>query len=343
MSGLSSACFAHQAMEAVPSVFEPFPGLPLENPSMTVFAPSPVVTVTIETGTGSEPDIHLHAGGQGFWVARMAARLGADVNLCVPLGGESGTVLRPLLGEAGITVLSVRTEGANGAYVHDRRSGVREVMARTSSPSLARHEVDDLYGVTIAAAMDSDVTLVTGPRNDGVLPDGFFERLCRDLRANGRIVLADLSGRALNEALRGGLDLVKVSDDELVQDGRIDRRDLAPTLAAARQLQSEGAVEVLVTRSAEPSLMLTGDDFYEIDSPHFTPVDEHGAGDSLFAGTGVAVGAGLPISVAVKLGVAAGALNVARRGLGTGRIREVSRLADQVQISHLKVPSRWGA
>jgi hypothetical protein len=23
------------------------------------------------------PDIHLHAGGQGFWVARMAASLGS--------------------------------------------------------------------------------------------------------------------------------------------------------------------------------------------------------------------------------------------------------------------------
>ena len=51
--------------------------------SVAVFAPSPVVTITVEAGSGNEPEIHLHAGGQGFWVARMAARLGAKVSLCV--------------------------------------------------------------------------------------------------------------------------------------------------------------------------------------------------------------------------------------------------------------------
>jgi 1-phosphofructokinase len=314
-----------------------FAELPLDAASVTVFAPSPAVTITIEPGSTAEPDIHLHAGGQGFWVARMAARLGAHVSLCVPLGGESGTVLKSLLAEDGISVLAIRTEAANGAYVHDRRSGAREVLASSSSPPLARHELDDLYGVTLAAGLDSDVTLVTGPRNEGVLPADVFERLCRDLRANGRPVLADLSGAALDEALRGGIDLLKVSDEELVIDSRLKHRDHLPTIEAARRLQSEGASNVLVTRSAEPALMLAGERVLEVDSPHFTAVDEHGAGDSLFAGIGVGVAAGLPIQIAVKLGVAAGTLNVARRGLGTGHLREVSSLAEQVQINALQL------
>ncbi len=39
------------------------------------------------------PEVHVHAGGQGFWVARMAAKLGAEVALCCALGGEPGRVL----------------------------------------------------------------------------------------------------------------------------------------------------------------------------------------------------------------------------------------------------------
>ena len=318
-------------------VSQPTPELPLPAPAITVFAPSPVVTITIESGSGPEPDIHLHAGGQGFWVARMAARLGAKVSLCVPLGGETGRVLRPLLGEGGISVLAVETEAANGAYVHDRRGGDRKVIASISSPSLARHELDDLYGVCLAAGLESDVILITGPRNQGVLPADVFERLCRDLRANGRTVLADLSGEVLTEALRGGVDLLKVSDEDLVADGRIADRDRASTIDAARRLRAEGAGDVLISRSADAALMLVDGSFYEVDSPHFTPVDEHGAGDSLFAGVGVGVGAGLPIETAVKLGAAAGALNVARRGLGTGHIREVLRLAEKVHVSRLPV------
>ena len=30
------------------------------------FAPSPILTVTIETVADSDPEIHVHAGGQGF-------------------------------------------------------------------------------------------------------------------------------------------------------------------------------------------------------------------------------------------------------------------------------------
>jgi 1-phosphofructokinase len=310
--------------------------------SLAVFAPSPALTVMVEPGPGDEPEIHVHAGGQGFWVARMAARLGGEVKLCAPLGGETGAVLDALLAVEGISLLSVHAEGANGAYLHDRRGGEREVIAETSSPPLSRHELDDLYGVTLAAALDSDALLITGPRNDGVLPAEVFERLCRDLGANDRLVLADLSGEPLTAALRGGVDFLKVSDEDLISDRRMERRGPRSAVAAAHRLHGEGASSVLVTRSEEPALLLVDDRLNEIDSPHFAPVDEHGAGDSLFAGIGVAVAAGQPVESAVKLGVAAGAMNVARRGLGTGHMREVSTLAEQVRVEPLDL-AHWEA
>ena len=47
-------------------------------------------------------DIHLHAGGQGFWVARMAARLGAEVTVVCALGGEPGVALEALVRAEGL-------------------------------------------------------------------------------------------------------------------------------------------------------------------------------------------------------------------------------------------------
>ena len=309
--------------------------LPQLSCTLAVFAPSPAVTITVEPSPGDEPDLHLHAGGQGFWVARMAARLGARVNLCVPLGGETGTVLESLLAVEGVSVLSVDTKGANGAYVHDRRTGEREVIVETSSPSLTRHELDDLYGITLAAGLDSDAVLVTGPRNEGVLHADVFARLCRDLRSNGRLVLADLSGEPLTAAVRGGVDFLKVSDEELLDDRRLEDRGLPAAVEAAGRLHDEGAANVLVTRSEESAVLHAGGRVFAVRSPHFAPVDEHGAGDSLFAGIGLGIGAGLSVEAAVKLGVAAGALNVARHGLGTGHMREVSRLAEEVRVDPL--------
>jgi fructose-1-phosphate kinase PfkB-like protein len=50
-----------------------------------VFAPDPLLTVTVEAGSDGD-EIHLNAGGQGFWVAQMIANLGVGVSLCGPVG-----------------------------------------------------------------------------------------------------------------------------------------------------------------------------------------------------------------------------------------------------------------
>ena len=113
---------------------------------LAVFAPSPIVTVTIEESPRGGPEIHFHAGGQGFWVARMAASLGASVVLCAAVGGESGRVLQALLDTDGIELRSVNARRPNGAYVHDRRDGERVEVAAVASPPLSRHEEDELFG-----------------------------------------------------------------------------------------------------------------------------------------------------------------------------------------------------
>ncbi len=77
--------------------------------SVMVFAPAPQLTVTIEQHN-DRPELHVHAGGQGIWQARMITSLGARVTLCATVGGEVGRVLAPLLAEDGITVRTVDGE-----------------------------------------------------------------------------------------------------------------------------------------------------------------------------------------------------------------------------------------
>lgn len=287
--------------------------------------------MTVESGPeGGE--VHFHAGGQGFWVARLAASLGARVSLCVPLGGESGEVLRALLDAGGIELLAVPTGGANAAYLHDRRSGERQPIIETPSPGLRRHELDELYGVAVTAGLASDAMLLTGPRQEGVLPADTYGRLAGDLRANGRRVLADLTGEPLRAALAGGLDVLKLSLDELRAEGLAASAGLDDVEPAIRQLSRDGAESVLVSRGPEPALALVGECLLEVAGPRFTAVDPRGAGDSMFAALGVGLGSGLELKEALRLAVAAGALNVTRHGLGSGHVKEIDRLFGQVRI-----------
>src|SRR3954454_23885492 len=56
-------------------------GVNQPRPRAMVLTPSPVLTVTIEAQPDGSPEIHVHPGGQGVWIARMLSRLGLDLNL----------------------------------------------------------------------------------------------------------------------------------------------------------------------------------------------------------------------------------------------------------------------
>jgi 1-phosphofructokinase len=303
-----------------------------EPPRLAIIAPSPIVTVTVEEVTSGAPEIHFHAGGQGFWVARMAAHLGAKVIFCAPVGGESGRVLRVLLQEHGIELRAVRIRAPNGAYVHDRRSGERVEVAAVPSPGLSRHEEDELFGVAVTAGLECGVMLLTGSDPDDVVPQDLYRRLAGDLRENGCRVLADLSGPALEGALSGGLDVVKLSDEELIAQGLADGQDVDDLRSAAEELRKAGADNVLITRAERGALVLAGGDLLEVEGPHFTALDAHGTGDSMFAALGVGLAGGMSLDETLRLAGAAGALNATRHGLGSGRRAEVERLAGSVEI-----------
>ncbi len=295
---------------------------------ISVVAPSPMLTVTVEP----DGDIHLHAGGQGFWIARQAARLGASVTLCAAFGGETGTVLKSLISAEAIPIWEIAADGRNGAYIHDRRSGARQVVAQTRGSNLSRHAVDDLYGAAFATGMRAAVTVVAGTDPAGLVPPGFYGRIARDLAANGRTVIGDLTGAELDAGVSGGLTLLKVSAETLAAEGRAALDDDG-IIGWMRTASGQGARHVIVTRGAAPAVALLDGSLMTAAPPQATPNDARGAGDSMMAAIGAALAAGGSLIDAFRHGVAAGAMNVTRSGLGTGRREAIDALAEHVRVT----------
>src|SRR5688572_26321796 len=103
--------------------------------------PDPMLTVVVEAdGTGAD-EVHVHAGGQGVWVARMAAEMGAVPVLCGFAGGETGRVPDGLLSDGPGERRLVPTAGTSGCYVMDRRGGERTLVALAQPPPPTRHEL----------------------------------------------------------------------------------------------------------------------------------------------------------------------------------------------------------
>ncbi|MDQ3943671.1 MAG: PfkB family carbohydrate kinase [Actinomycetota bacterium] len=302
-------------------------------PTVFVFAPDPILTVTVEAGPDGD-EIHIHAGGQGVWVTGMLAALGVRVAIGGPFGGETGQVLRTLVEAEGFALRAVDMPGSNGAYVHDRRDGKRVSVAETPPDSLSRHEVDELYGAALVGGLEAGVCVLGGPGpwNPPIIPADVYGRLARDLRANDVRVVADLRGEPLAAALEGGIDMLKVSHEELMGDGRAESGETGALLEAMARLREEGAEHVVVTRGGEPALAWIEEQMVEVVPPRLEPLEHRGAGDSLTAGLAAGVALGLALTDALRLAAAAGSLNVTRRGLATGDRREIERLARHIQL-----------
>ncbi|GEK81456.1 1-phosphofructokinase family hexose kinase [Agrococcus baldri] len=303
---------------------------------VVIFAPAPMLTVTVEEHRG-EPDVHFHVGGQGVWQARMLTALDVDVVLVCTLAGEAGTVALNLLEAEGFRVVAIETEGLSPAYIHDRRGGERKAIVEAQGEPLSRHALDSLYSATLREAADAELVILSGPDGEEMLEPDVYRRLASDMRQLGRPVLVDLAGPRLAAALEGGVDLLKVSHEELVADGRVeDGEDESQLLAAAVELAEDGASLVAVTRAEAGSLVVGSEGRWRVVAPELEPVDTRGAGDSYTAGLAAVLAAGGSQAEAVRMGAAAGAVNATRRGLGTGDAEAIRAIAERVELQPIE-------
>ena len=83
-------------------------------------------------------------------------------------------------------------------------------------------------------------------------------------------------------------------------------------------------------------MALSDSDVVIVNTPRLEPLDTRGAGDSLTAGIAAGLARGADMEDALRLGAAAGALNVTRRGLGTGSRRDIENMARLIQVHPLE-------
>jgi 1-phosphofructokinase len=305
-------------------------------PKVAIFSPNPMLSITIEalTAEGGD-DIHVHPAGQGVWVARMAAELGAEPILCGFIGGEVGSVLRPLLEELPGELRLVETAAASGAYIHDRRSGEREPVGQSAAMPPSRHEIDDLFSVSVAAALGCDLLAVCGPYPEEGVPLEMYSSLVADVKANGVPVIADLSSPRLDRSLEGKPDLVKINDWQLAGyiAGPVDTEERMR--AAMERVQEAGAGSVIITRAGDPALAMRDGKVWELKPPKFERGAREGCGDSMMGALSATIAAERDWEDVLRLSAAAGATNFLRHGLGTGARTVIEELAPRVQLREL--------
>ncbi len=306
---------------------------PGDEPAVAVFAPALLLLVELHhTGDGVE-DVHLHAGGQGYWISRMIQALGARPIPCAAVGGESGQALQAIIAADGFDARLTPMGHANSVIVEDRRSQDRALITQTPIPALDRHEADELYSATVGAAMAAGACVLAGTQLAPMFGADLFRRLVADLRSNHISVIVDLCGEPLRAALASGVDVVKLSHEELVEDGWATSNSAAEIVRGVRRLRDAGARAVVISRQHRSTLAGDASGIFAVTPPKLEVLDGRGGGDSMTAALAVALTRSLPFADGLRLAAAAAALNVARHGLGTGRRDSIEEVARHVVIA----------
>ena len=130
--------------------------------------------------------------------------------------------------------------------------------------------------------------------------------------------------------------MLKVSHEDLVDDGRAASPRLPDLLAAMEELQKRVSTMVVLTRGADPALARLDGEVLEVVVPELEQVHHRGAGDALTAGMTAALAHGAGPRRALAVGAAAGAANVTRHGLASGQRDTIEALAERVVVRPLE-------
>ena len=255
-------------------------------------------------------------GGGGINVARVLARLGADVEAVYLAGGVTGPVLGGLLDRAGLPhrVVPIAGDTRISLAVHEVQSG-KEYRFVPQGPLVS--EAEAAACLALVSQLDCQWLVLSGSLPRG-LPDDFYARIVATARARGMAVVLDTSGAALKATLAaGGLRLAKPSLGEL-------------EAFAGRKLDSEAEIA-----AAAGAILVEAAGSLTLPAIPAEARSAVGAGDSFVAGMTHALAAGWDSHRAFRLGIAAGTAAVLTPGTDLCHRADIARMAAILGIAAL--------
>ena len=202
---------------------------------------------------------------------------------------------------------------------------VSGVLAQLGCPSVAlgfgRYK-------KLEALQKGDILVVAGSI-PASLPADTYERILARLQGHGVRTVVDASGPLLARVLPYGPFLIKPNHHELAELAGCPLPDDDAITRAARQLQSQGAHNVLVSMAGDGALLLDeAGTVHRIGVPQGKVINSVGAGDSMLAGFVAGYLQSGSYAQALRLGTACGSATAFSLGLATRE--EIERLLEQL-------------
>jgi 1-phosphofructokinase family hexose kinase len=280
--------------------------------------------------------IGVSVGGKGVNVARVAALLGADVRLLLPLGGATGREAGRLLRDGRIRFTRVPVAAATRTcqtLVDPESESVTELVEEGGR--LLPNEVRAVRSAFDALLPRAGIVVLSGTAPAG-FPVGIYAGWIAAARRLEIPVLLDVPSRFALPALRQRPWLYKPNWVEMEEAlGRKVPSNRAD--GALGDLEALGAGSVFVTGDGPVAFGRTGSESFRVVCPRLRVLNPIGSGDAVAAGIAAAFLKGISLPGGFRLGMACGAANVLTLPAGTIRRADVRSLLPRIRVGRIKV------
>ena len=266
-------------------------------------------------------------GGGGVNVSRAIKKLGGESVLLYPTGGLTGERLQELLDQEGLDHRPFPIEGLiRESLVILEESTGRQYRFGMPGPEFQEQEQEQFFQELSAVEPTPDYLVASGSLPPGV-PADFYAQAARVGKNRGAKAIIDVSGEALEEALKEGVYLIKPNVREFRELVGEEIKEESQIKAEAQKMVKSGRCEVLViSLGAAGALMVSENVAQHILPPTVPIVSKVGAGDSMVAGMVLSLARGKTLRESVLFGVAAGAAAVMTPGTELCRREDAERL-----------------
>lgn len=252
-------------------------------------------------------------GGKGINVSGVLAQLGCPSVALGFVAGETGAWLERGLAAQGLQTDFIHLpEGMTRINVKIKAD--QETELNGAGPAIPPQDMEALYA-RLDVLSKGDILVLAGSI-PASLPADTYEQILRRLQGRGVDTVVDASGALLAKVLPYGPFLIKPNHHELAELAGRELHGDGEIETAARELQAQGARNVLVSMAGDGALLLdeTGA-VHRIGTPRGTVVNSVGAGDSMLAGFVAGYLQSGSYENALRLGTACGSATAFSLGL----------------------------
>jgi 1-phosphofructokinase len=274
-------------------------------------------------------------GGKGVNVASVLADYGLSVAVTGLLGRENSFIFDELFERKNIDERFVRIAGQT-------RTGIKiidEVHQETtdinfSGQTPAEDDIKSLFETVEDLTAECDWFVLAGSIPGNVSAD-IYRQLIELIKARGRSVALDSSGRALKLAVSAEPTLIKPNIGELRELMGASLNSWAKVVQAGQRLLNRGIETVIISMGERGALFVEADQMVLARPPEVKVRSTVGAGDAMVSGMVAGKVEGLPLNECARLATAFSLSAITQIESGLPSLEAVENFKQQVTFEPL--------